>query len=86
MQTFANILVGVDLARCNPLDISGLNPIALEPIHWGISVAKANAARLLFFSAIHISEDDLYALAEEDRRKSARPFFRAAAKCWRPWF
>ena len=67
MQIFKNILVGIDLAWCIPLDISGLNPIALEPIHWGIQLAKANSARLLFFSASNIGEEALSPLAEEDR-------------------
>lgn len=67
MQIFKNILVGIDLARCEPLDISGLNPIALEPIHWGIQFAKANSARLVFFSASNIGEEALFPLAEEDR-------------------
>ena len=45
MQVFKDILVGVDLARCKPLDVSGLNPIAWEPIRWGNQLAKANSAR-----------------------------------------
>ncbi len=67
MRPFRNILVGVDLARCNAPDISGLNPVALEPIHWGIELAKVNSARLLFFSASNISEENLALLDEEDR-------------------
>ena len=67
MHIFRNILVGVDLARCKPLDISGLNPIALEPIHWAIQLAKANSAHLLFFSASNLGEEALLPLAEEDR-------------------
>jgi universal stress protein E len=67
MQMFANILVGVDLARCKPLALSGLNPVALEPIHWAITLAKANSARLLFISASNIGEEALLPLAEEDR-------------------
>ena len=67
MFRFTNILVGIDLSRCNPLDISGLSQVALEPIHWGIALAKANSARLLFFSASSIGEEALLPLAEEDR-------------------
>jgi universal stress protein E len=67
MSIFKNILVGVDLARCNPLEIPGLSPVALESIHWGIQLAKANSASLLFFSASNISQDALLPLAEEDR-------------------
>jgi universal stress protein E len=67
MEIFKNILVGVDLARCKPLDFSGLGPVALEPIHWGIQLAKSNSAPLLFFSASNISEEALLPLAEADR-------------------
>ncbi len=67
MHIFRNILVGIDLARCKTLDISGLSPIALEPIHWAIQLAKANSARLLFLSASNIGEEVLSPLAEEDR-------------------
>jgi universal stress protein E len=67
MQIFKNILVGIDLALCQPLDISGLNPIALEPIHWGLQLAKANSAQLSFFSACNIGEEVLLPLTEEDR-------------------
>jgi nucleotide-binding universal stress UspA family protein len=67
MKIFKNILVGVDLARCKPLDVSGLSPVALEPIHWGIQLAKANSASLLFFSSSDISEEAFLPLEEEDR-------------------
>ncbi len=67
MNPFTNILVGVDLARFNPVEVSGPNPVALEPIHWGIQLAKANSARLLFFSASDIGEEALLPLAEADR-------------------
>jgi universal stress protein E len=80
MHIFTNILVGVDLARCKPLDISGLNPIALEPIHWGIALAKANAARILFFSATSIGEDALFPLAEEDRALVRKAVFQDGNK------
>lgn len=68
-MSFSNILVGIDLARCNPLDMSGLNPIAREPIHWGIKLAKAFSSRLTFFCATNISEEALLPLSEKDRAK-----------------
>lgn len=67
MQPFANILVGVDLARFDPLDSAGPSPSVLEPVHWGIQLAKINSARLLFFSASNLSDDTLSLLAEDDR-------------------
>lgn len=67
MFRFSNILVGIDLSRCNPLDISALTPVAWESIRWGIELAKSNSARLLFFSASNLGEEALLPLAEEDR-------------------
>jgi universal stress protein E len=67
MNAFSNILVGVDLTRFNPLDASGLHPVAVEPVRWGIELAKANSARLLFFSSSEINEEALLPLSEADR-------------------
>ncbi len=67
MQLFTNILVGVDLARYEPLDSAGPNPHVLEPVHWSIQLAKTSSARLLFFSASNLRDDALSPLAEEDR-------------------
>ncbi len=80
MNIFKNILVGIDLARCNPLDSSGLNPVTLEPIHWGIQLAKANSASLLFFSASNISEEALMLLAEEDRAHVRDTIYQGGSK------
>jgi len=80
MQVFKNILVGVDLARCNPLDVSGLSPIALEPIHWAVQLARTNSARLLFFSASNVGDEALAPLAEEDRSHVRETFLRAGSK------
>ena len=80
MQVFKNILVGVDLARCHPLDVSGLSPIALEPIHWAIQLARTNSARLLFFSASNIGDEALSPLAEEDRSQVRETVLRAGNK------
>jgi universal stress protein E len=67
MQLFSNILVGVDPARYDPLDSSGQKPSVAEPVHWGIRLARANSARLLFFAASNVGEEALVPLAEEDR-------------------
>lgn len=80
MQVFKNILVGVDLARCHPLAVSGLSPIALEPIHWAVQLARTNSARLLFFSASNIGDEALLPLAEEDRSHVRETFHRAGSK------
>ena len=80
MNLFKNILVGIDLARCNPPDVSGLSPVALEPIHWGIELAKANSARLLFFSACNIGEESLFGLADEDRAWVREVVFQGGGK------
>jgi universal stress protein E len=80
MPLFTNILVGVDLARCKPLDVSGLSPIALEPIHWAVQLAKASSARLLFFSASSLSEETLSLLAEADRNRLRETVFQGGGK------
>jgi universal stress protein E len=80
MTVFKNILVGVDLARCKPLALSGLSQVALEPIHWAIQLAKLNSARLLFFSASNIGEDVLLPLAEEDRALVRTTVLQAGSK------
>jgi universal stress protein E len=80
MPLFKNILVGVDLARCKPLAVSGLSQVALEPIHWAIQLAKVNSARLLFFSASNIGEEVLLPLAEEDRALVRTTVFQAGSK------
>jgi nucleotide-binding universal stress UspA family protein len=67
MQVFTNILVGVDPARYNPLDPSGGSASVAGPIQWGLRLAKANSARLTFFSAGNVREDALALLAPEDR-------------------
>ncbi len=83
MHLFTNILVGVDLARCKPLDVSGLNLTALEPIHWAIQLAKANSARLLFFSASNLVEETLLPLTEEDRAQVRATIFQGGSKVLR---
>jgi universal stress protein E len=80
MNPFTNILVGIDLARFNPLDASGLSPVAQEPIRWGIELAKANSGRLLFFSSSEISEEALLPLAEEDRAHVRDVVYQGGAK------
>ena len=80
MHLFTNILVGVDLSRCEPLDISGLNSIAWEPIHWAIELAKASSSQLLFFSASNIGEEALSPLAEEDRSQVRDSVFQGGSK------
>ena len=66
MQVFTNILVGIDLAACNPLDDSQSTAAILEPIHWGIELARVNAARLLFFSASNGAENSLLSVLEHE--------------------
>jgi universal stress protein E len=80
MQLFKNILVGIDLARCDPLDSSGPNPGVMEPIRWGMQLAKLNAARLLFFSASNLGDNSLSLLAEEDRDSVLESILRSGGK------
>jgi universal stress protein E len=80
MDLFRNILVGVDLARCRAPDISGLDPIALEPIHWAIELAKVSSARLLFFSASNLSEETLSLLDEGDRALARATLCKAGSR------
>lgn len=67
MQLFTNILVGVDLSRYDPLADAEPDPSMLEPVHWGIQLAKTNSARLLFFSAGAIRQEALSPLSGGDR-------------------
>lgn len=67
MHAFKNILVGIDLAQCQTFDIHRLSPMAWETFHWGIKLAQAGSAQLLFFSANNLSEEALSPLDEEDR-------------------
>lgn len=80
MHIFTNILVGIDLARINPLDVAALTPVVQEPNHWGIQLAKANAARLMFFSASNIGEEALLPLDEEDREQVRKSVFQGSSK------
>ncbi len=80
MHVFKNILVGIDLGQCRPLNVSGLNAIALEPIEWAIRLAEYSSARLLFFAAANISEETLLPLAEEDRTQVRETVLRAGGK------
>jgi universal stress protein E len=67
MQCFKNILVGVDLTNLPRLDISELSRHACEVVDHAIWLARRNAAELLFFSALPLSEDALHHLAEDKR-------------------
>ena len=80
MQLFQNILVGIDLARFGSPDGSGPSPNVLEPIQWGVQLAKLNAARLLFFSASNLSDNALSLLAEEDRSYVLESIVRGGGK------
>ncbi len=64
METFKNILVGVDLTHCRRLDVSELSANAREGIHHAIWLAKIHSAQLLFFSVLTISEENLRHLRE----------------------
>jgi universal stress protein E len=80
MSLFKNILVGIDLTRCTPLDVSGLTPVAREPIHWGIGLARINSARLLFFSAVDSDDESLLSLASADLDQAQDTFFEDGAR------
>src|SRR5262249_20600525 len=72
MQCFKNILVGVDLTRFRPLDVSALAADAREVIDHAVWLAKVNNARLRFFSALNISPDALHELREEEHSHARR--------------
>lgn len=80
MQVFKNILVGVDLAQWQPDGLAAPNPIVMEPIEWGIRLARLCSARLTFFSAANISEETLSPLAEEDRSHVRQAVMQAGGK------
>jgi universal stress protein E len=78
MKLFDNILVGVDLSQCRPLASASLGPIAREAIARGIALAKVNSARLLFFSALNLTEETLHLLPEQERSQLAHTVRSAA--------
>jgi universal stress protein E len=73
MQVFHNILVGVDLAQCDPRDDSQLTSAILEPVSWSIQLAKVNAARLLFFSASNGMEQSVLPFLEGNGAPTQAP-------------
>ncbi len=78
MSLFKNILVAVDLTRCNPMTTASLSPIALEVIQRGLAVAKLNSAKLTFLSSFDLSEEVLKHLPEPDRVHLPRSIVEAA--------
>src|SRR5262245_47664670 len=67
MSSFRNILVGIDLTRCKPLQTSALPSSARQTVDCAIWLASHTGARLLFLSVFNISEDVLHHLDAEDR-------------------
>lgn len=80
MQISKNILVGVDLVRCKPPDVSGLHGVAWEAISRGIKIARDNSARLLFFAAASTGDEVLSPLDEEDRAQVRSSVGQAGAR------
>src|SRR5262249_22037125 len=72
MQGFTNILVGVDLPRCRPLDASALTADAREVIDHAVWLARVNGAKVRFISALNISQDALHQLREEEHSHARR--------------
>jgi universal stress protein E len=67
MRLFTNILAGVDLSRCRPLEIAALSSGARETVQTAVWLAHASQAKLLFLSAFNLTEDALHHLDPEDR-------------------
>ncbi len=59
MQSFKNILVGVDLTRCRQFDVSELSFSTREAINQAIGLAQLNSAPLLFFAVLPMSPTQL---------------------------
>src|SRR5438552_3782886 len=78
MQPFQNILVGLDLAACKPLEISGLGPIPRDAFRRALDLAKTHASRITLFTALNVSEESLRFLDEAERTHVVSAFAEAA--------
>src|SRR5260370_38620792 len=83
MTSFTNILVGVDLSQCRPLEAAALSEGARETIRTAIWLARAHQAKLLFFAALNLTEEALHHLDQEDQFHVARPIEDGAKKVLR---
>jgi universal stress protein E len=69
---FTNILVGIDLTEVPHFDVTRFGRGPRELIDHAIWLAKRSGARLLFFSALNLTEEALHHLEEEQRTHVAR--------------
>jgi universal stress protein E len=83
MQPLQNILVGLDLAACKPLTVSGLGPIPREAFLRGVELAGVHSAHLLLFTALNVSDDSLRFLDEGERAHVVSSLVDAANKVLR---
>src|SRR5262249_29086962 len=53
MSRFQNILVGIDLTRCERLEVDSLAPLAHDTLHQARWLARKSGGRLTLFSALN---------------------------------
>jgi universal stress protein E len=67
MSSFRNILVGIDLTQCKPLQTAALPSSARQTVDAAVWLARHTGGRLLFLSVFNLSEDALRHLDAEER-------------------
>lgn len=67
MSHFKNILVGIDLLQSDQIGSARFSPPVAEAIKQATWLAEKCSARLTFFAAVEVPEDDLFSLADRDR-------------------
>lgn len=61
MSVFNSVLVGIDLSQTDGLDSSRFSPPVEEAIKHGLWLAEKASARITFFAAVDLPEDELHA-------------------------
>lgn len=64
---FGNILVPIDLTRCQPLETASLDLRTLETVQCALTLGRSTGAELCFFSSFDITEEALHQLDPQDR-------------------
>jgi universal stress protein E len=70
MACFQNILVGLDLTRCQRFSIDALPVIVHDLFQRAVWLAQHTGARLTFFSALPLPEEEAVLPPEENQRRA----------------
>jgi universal stress protein E len=65
MSQFKNILVGIDLLQSDQIGSAEFSPPVAEAIKQATWLAEKCSARLTFFAAVELPEDELYSLTDQ---------------------